>query len=681
MLSRISTRCLTRLHRSFSTFCFVRCGLVATLNKRPNAIPSEKFDEALAAIYHRGPDHVSRWTNPTGTVVLGHTRLSIIDLQGGHQPISNEKGDITVIVNGELYDFERIRDELQQKGYKFKTKSDSEILLHLYEEHGIDMFPHLRGEFAFVVWDEKNQTLLFGRDRFGIKPLFYAYDKNGTLCLASELKALFKLGIDCIWHDQNMLSGLAMKGFPIFKGISRIPPGCYAVATLTDPANLRVVPYWDLTYEKLGQEQKITEEEAKTNVRRLLSDAIKFRLRADVPVGVYLSGGLDSCTALALSNTILKKEYGSDGSVDAFSISFADHEEFDEAPIADRFAKKYNAKFHKVLLRQQEMIEHFEAATYHAESFNVNMNYVAKYALSKAVRENGYKVVISGEGSDEMFLGYPTFKNALLQNELRNMNKEEKEQVIKKLFGDNLAMRVFLEQIDGDDQKDFLKLMGYSSGLSWIFAPSGFSSMIRDDLKNIQYPSSVARLMCDFLSPQVLDNMRNKWHPVYSDSYIWCKTIFQSFLLASYGDRMELANSVEVRTPFLDHHLVDYVNQLPVKMKIKPDFENNRMIEKYILREAVKDLLNDELYNRIKHPFFAPPMTWKLDGAMTKYIQETLRSAEFRNQPFFDQKKVIAFLDKLPQMPMEQRQQVDMPLLFLAQLNILQRDFKPKFEI
>jgi asparagine synthase (glutamine-hydrolysing) len=679
MLPRVTLRTIN-YSRKFSSSNVSRCGLVATLNKRKNAIPFTKIDAALESIKHRGPDHVSRWTNSSGKVTLGHTRLSIIDLEGGHQPISNESGDVTIVVNGELYDFERIRNELQNKGYKFKTKSDSEILLHLYQEYGIGMFEHLRGEFAFVIWDERSQSLVFGRDRFGIKPLFYAYDKNGTLCLASEMKALFKLGVECIWNESNILNGLCNKGFLLFKGITPVPPGHYVITSTVDPSHLQVKQYWDLTYEEKGKEKYITEEEAKENVRKLLTDAIKFRLRADVPVGVYLSGGLDSCTALALCNTILKQEYGSDGSVDAFSISFAEHAEFDEAPIADRFAKKYNAKFHKILLRQQEMIDYLESATYHAESFNVNMNYVAKYALSKAVRENGYKVVISGEGSDEIFLGYPTFKNTLLKNELRNMDKAERENVIKKLFGDNPAFRLILDTKDIEEEKEFFRLAGYRTGNPLLLSSFGIDKFAKDNIPVMPNLGTVNRLIMGITSPAVLNNMRNNWHEAYSDAYIWFKTIFPSFLLATFGDRMELANSVEVRTPFLDHHLVDYVNQLPVKMKIKIDLQNNRMIEKYILKEAVKDLLNDELYNRIKAPFYAPPVTWKHDGAVYKYIQETLRGAEFANQPIFDQKKVIGLLDKVPLMPPEQKQMVDGILLSLTQFTILQRQFKPRYE-
>jgi asparagine synthase (glutamine-hydrolysing) len=678
MIAR-TARLVSKASRGFSTQIIARCGLVATMDNRRGRVAPTKMDDALKAIEHRGPDHQSKWTSPNGLVTLGHTRLSIIDLTGGHQPITNEQENVAVVVNGELYDFERIRSELQQKGYKFKTKSDSEILLHLYQEHGLSMFKHLRGEFAFVIWDDRNQTLIFGRDRFGIKPLYYAYDKAGTLCLASEMKALFKLGVDCKWNASSVLGMTSVINMPIFTGIQQVPPGHYVVSKTSDPSSLRTFQYWDMDYEEIGNNNNITEEEAKHNVRKLLEEAIKFRLRADVPVGVYLSGGLDSCATLAIANTILKRDYGSNGTVDAFSISFDEHKEFDEAPIADRFAQKYGAKFHKIPLRQQEMVNCYESAIYHAENFNINLNFVAKYALSKFVKENKYKVVLSGEGSDEMFLGYPFFKVTLLLNQLKNMDPKEREDFTKKLLGDNIAFRSMLKQDDTPEQERFQKYLGFKSGMFGSNPMlSGASQLVNPEFKDMANADVVNSISMSFLSPAVIDKMRNKWNPVYSESYIWLKTIFVCSLLSTYGDRMELANSVEVRTPFLDHHLVEYVTKLPLHLKIKLDLQNSRMIEKHILRESVKDLLNDELYNRIKHPFFAPPASWKPEGPMFQYIQETLRSQEFKDQPFFDQKKVIGLLDQIPKLPKEKAQHVDVMLLYLSQLNVLQKQFKPE---
>jgi asparagine synthase (glutamine-hydrolysing) len=669
LYSRVSARC-------FSTLTKLRCGLVATLSASPNAVPQNSIDKALHVIKHRGPDHVSKWSSANEKVNLGHTRLSIIDITGGHQPITNQAGDVAVIVNGELYDFERIRQELQAKGYTFKTQSDSEILLHLYEEYRLDMFKHLRGEFAFVIFDERHQTLIFGRDRFGIKPLFYTHNNAGVLCLASEMKALFQLGVECVWEESVITSMHSVINAPIFKGITQVPPGHYVVVNTSNPRSLRTIKYWDIDYETINNDH-ITEEEAKTNVRKLLEDAMRYRLRSDVPVGVYLSGGIDSCAILGLANTILKRDYGSNGTVDAFTIAFEEHKEFDEGDIAQRFAQKYGAKFHKIPLRQKEMVDYFEKATYHGEGFNINLNYVAKYALAKAVNEHGYKVMLSGEGSDEFFLGYPTFKVNMLKNALKTMDPTQSAKILERLIETNIAWRALMNQPDSNDQKNFEKFLGYKSSVFAIPMLSALDAFVSDEYKHAQQLDVVQFMNARVLTPDVVDKMKNKWHPVYNDAYLWSKSIFVSLILQSLGDRVELASSVEVRTPFLDHHVVEYVNNLPIHMKLKIDPQNGTMTEKYILREATKDLLNEELYKRVKHPFFAPPVTWKQDGPMYEYIQQTLRSHEFTNQPFIDQKKVVGVLDQLHMLPKDKSQQIESILLYLCQLNVLNKMFKP----
>uniref|UniRef100_A0A6B2L675 Asparagine synthetase domain-containing protein n=1 Tax=Arcella intermedia TaxID=1963864 RepID=A0A6B2L675_9EUKA len=354
------------------------------------------------------------------------------------------------------------------------------------------------------------------------------------------------------------------------------------VAKAYDPSYLRAVKYWDLDFEEKGSGAGVSEEEAKRRVRELLEESIRLRLRADVPVSVYLSGGLDSCTTLALSAHLLHQAHPT-APLDAFTISFPEHHEYDEASIAERFSKLHNTKFHKIPLKQDEMVNYFEEATFHAESFNSNMNYLGKYALSRELRGLGYKVALSGEGSDEIFLGYPFFKKHLLDG----WEAERKERFLERLLGDNkLTKSAFgLDRVPTEMDKECLA--------------SELQVGTKEAFCHVPQFNVLLEVTSRFLCPEVIHKMRGCWDACYNDTYLWMKTLFPSILLGTFGDRMEMANSIEVRTPFLDHKLVEYVTKLPAHLKIKIDEERSTMIEKYILRESVKELLHAENYQRL----------------------------------------------------------------------------------
>ena len=334
------------------------CGIVASVSSR-GRVSSDGLARAAASLVHRGPDAQAVWTASNGRAGLGHSRLSIIDLTTGDQPLHNEDDSIHIVVNGEFYDFERIRTELQAKGHCFKTRSDSEIALHLYEDLGARAMHQLRGEFAFALWDERDGVLFAGRDRFGIKPLYYAL-VDGTCHVASEVKALKALGVPLRWDREALYDihyGLMhAPSRSAFDGIYQVPPGCYL---LTDGVHAHVHTYWDWNYPPAEVTRNADPREAVERLSAVLEEAVRLRLRADVPVACYLSGGLDSCTVLGIASKLASNP------LRAYTLSF-DMADYDERAIAEAQAKLSGAEFYPIPIRSEQLADHLEDALYHA---------------------------------------------------------------------------------------------------------------------------------------------------------------------------------------------------------------------------------------------------------------------------------------------------------------------------
>src|SRR5262245_47616941 len=382
------------------------CGIVTFFSKDEGVSPAA-LARARQALHHRGPDGQRQWIAPHRRVGMGHARLSIIDLTTGDQPIANEDEQIHIVVNGEFYDYERIQKELEAAGHRLRTRSDSEIALHLYEDLGASCLRHLRGEFAILLWDEANQVLFAARDRFGIKPLFYAFH-GGALYLASEVKALFAAGVPARWNREALFRGASGGGHPsqtLYHGVSQLLPGHYLLATR---GYTQIHRYWDFDYPRVEEERPAgRDDQHAERLRAVLDEAVRLRLRADVPVGCYLSGGLDSCSVIGLASKHLSTP------IRAFTLTF-DRPDYDESVIAEEMAAKAGAEYYPVPIRQDDLADHFTDATFHAETLCFNAHGVAKFVLSRAVRDAGYKVVLTGEGSDEILAGYPHFRRDML---------------------------------------------------------------------------------------------------------------------------------------------------------------------------------------------------------------------------------------------------------------------------
>ena len=631
------------------------CGIVAIVNNQKE-ISKDLLANAIDELIPRGPDEQSTWFADNRRVALGHARLSIIDLTTGIQPIASEDGTLHIIHNGEFYDFERITHELKLRGHKFRTKSDSEIALHLYQEMGAECLDHLRGEFAFVIWDEENETLFAARDRFGIKPLFYVEDSDG-LRIASEAKALFASGVKASWDHESVFQNLFFsfdQDRTLFKNIRQLPPGHYLIAR---KGVVTVRRYWDVDYPKANAAHPhVSESECTENVRILLDEAIRIRMRADVPVGCYLSGGVDSSSVLGMA-----RKY-SEGKFTAFTIAF-DHPDFDESGPARRMAEFAGAEFRPIVVKGTDFADVFYESVWKGEMIHYNAHGAARYHLSRAVRNEGYKVVIGGEGADELFAGYDFSSQALFAGSSSGIGKWTK------MLGRMLRPKTETEK----------RIAATSPWLARLSQGLAFPPHLTD------YVADKFTFLHSIIAPEFALEFANRdpyreffrqfdyrktlygREPAKQILYLWMKSLFVNYVLAA--ERLDMANAVEVRLPFLDHKLFEFGRSIPGAMLAKDG------TIKYILREAVKDYITDEVYRGLKQPFLAPPTTKRNDDAMFVMLQDILRSASFASVPFFDRAAVIKLLDDISTMDETARASMDPVLFMMASIGVLHEQY------
>src|SRR5215469_8358593 len=634
------------------------CGIVAMFSRR-DPICETGLRRATERLYHRGPDGQKYWVSPDRRVGLGHARLSIIDLTTGDQPIASEDGCAQIVVNGEFYGYEAIQRELERAGHRLRTRSDSEIALHLYEDVGTQCLHRLRGEFAFVLWDQKHRTMFAARDRFGIKPLFYAIHE-GTLYFASEVKALFAAGVPARWDAEsvaNSVGGSGSRMRTLFDGVFQVPPGHYVLAT---DKHFQVNQYWDFNYP-VGQciPRERSDADYAAELRHIFEEAVRLRLRADVPVGCYLSGGLDSCSVLGLAAKYHPEP------IRAFTLTF-DRAEYDEEKEAREMAAKAGAEFYPIPIRQDDLADNFADAILQSETFCFNAHGVAKYLLSRAVRDAGYKVVMTGEGSDEIFGGYAHFRRDMVLYNRDGQNPDEVKAILEDLERANPVSRgLLLPHGTARPLDNVRRILGFVP--SWIetFSASAMKLMhllAADFAAEYGQRNSYQGLLSDL---DVRGQLEGR-DAVHQSLYLWSKTLLPNYILVMLGDRMEMAHSVEGRVPFLDHHVVEVIRSQPVSQKIRG------MTEKYVLREAVRDLITDTVYRRQKHPFLSPPATLNPKKKLSTFVQDTLRSPVLKSIPFLDQKKVVALLDGLDGMDEGSRIANDQVLMTLVSACILQ---------
>jgi asparagine synthase (glutamine-hydrolysing) len=632
------------------------CGFAAAYSSSA-PIPRPSMEKALGAIRHRGPDAYQIWASPDGRATLGHVRLSTVDIPTGHQPIANEDGSLQIVVNGEFYGYRRFQSELEARGHRLRTRSDSEIAMHLYEEHGPQCLHQLRGEFALVLWDAKNQVLFAARDRFGVKPLYYAF-LGDTIFFASEIKALFAAGLAPRWdleavHDLHVSQMMLPQS--LFEGVHEVPPGHYM---LVRKGRQHTIRYWDLDYPEPDSPEIIRDpREAIEGFRAILDDAVRLRLEADVPVGCYLSGGLDSSGLLGVAAKFAPQP------VTAFSLSF-ESEAYDEGAISAEMAAFAGADYRRFRLGARDLADHFADTVQHCEGPILNGQAVAKYLLSRFARDAGFKAVLTGEGADEILAGHLHFKRDLVLSDPRFSDPDERRRVLENLERKN---QVSKGNLDGDE-----------SALAWLAQQLGSVPTIvascarggRGPLQPLRAEFRAAFQSRDplraWLDTVDIERQLRGRHPVDRAMYVWSRTFMASYLLTALGDRVEMAHSIEGRVPYLDHVLVEFCRRVPVSDKIRG------LTEKYILREAVRPVVTETVYKRQKHPFLTPPANLFQDAALRELFNDTLRGPALDKVGFYDRALIEAMLDQMDDPARAGDVELDRALCYVTSVVILQ---------
>ena len=510
------------------------CGYIGVFAKQPRAFNPNMFDAALRAIHHRGPDSSSQWFDPNGQAAFGYVRLGLVGLGNGTQPIVADEGDLVMMVNGEFYDYQRIRAELESYGCRFKTSSDSEIAMHLYRRHGVRGLKQLRGEFTILIFDRLRKKLFAVRDRVGVKPLYYT-EHEGAWYFASEIKALLAAGVPAQWdHEAYANRGFILRDRTVFNNIRSVKPGCWIIA---DESGLQTEQYWDWDFPDAQDTEQRSEAEMIESLRSTIEESVRLRLHADVPVGVCLSGGLDSSAMLGIATELTGQP------LQAFHLSFEGEQAYDERQFAEVAARHNRAHLNVLSVNSSDMADNFENALWHAEMPFANAHSVAKYLLCKYVQNQGMRAVLTGEGADEVFGGYPHYRRDMVLYNHENQDPTAIAELTRRLHaGED-------RYLPGgkNDVKWVQDELGH--GVSWLQTQSALfgpmAQLYSDDFRERFSNTDAYREFYDRLSPRAL----NGWEPVNRSLYMVAKSSLPNVVLTSLGDRMEMAGSLEGRPP------------------------------------------------------------------------------------------------------------------------------------
>jgi asparagine synthase (glutamine-hydrolysing) len=581
----------------------------------------------IDAVAHRGPD--AQGVLAQHNVGLAHARLSIIDLAGGQQPMANADGTLYVTFNGEIFNYIELRDELIARGRRFVTQSDTEVILHLYEERGPGCVEALNGDFAFAIWDSRNNRLMLARDRMGVRPLFYT-TRNGCLYFASEVKALLRVpgvtaSLDPIALDQIFTFWFPLSPRTPFKDIEELPPAHVLIA---EGDSVTVRPYWRLGYPDAadaGAWDNRREDDIADELRALLLDATRIRLRSDVPVGAYLSGGLDSSIVTAAIKRIKPAR------LRTFSVTF-ESEEFDESAYQRDMVRALSTEHNSIACTTADIGRAFPAVIRHCERPILRTAPAPLLCLSKLVHASGYKVVLTGEGADEVFAGYDIFKEAKIrrfcaaepQSKWRPLLLKKLYPYLPQLKGQSQSYleAFFGAQLDGIDDPLFSHLPRFRTTAG---AKTFFSADLRKSLAGYD---TLADLR-DCLPAEFA-----RWHPLSQAQYLETAYLLPGYILSSQGDRVAMANAVEGRFPFLDHRIVEFAARIPPKLKIRG------LREKHILREAMKSVLPSHIGNRTKQPYRSPDCQSFVGAQAPAYVSQRLSGADIAAAGYFEPRAV-----------------------------------------
>ncbi len=609
------------------------CGIAGIIHTDDRlSPPSAKLLSAMiGAIRHRGPDEFGIYRDHHAGLV--HARLSIIDLLGGQQPMSNEDRSLWIVFNGEIFNYIELRNELQLLGHRFRTHSDTEVIVHAYEAWGNDCFLKFNGQWAFALWDAQKRKLILSRDRIGVRPLFVR-EAHGKIWFASEVKAIFSdpevpRSIDPQGLDQTFTYWASIAPVSVFAGIEEIPPG--SVRIYDSGGAHHEWLYWQPLYADPREPYALSIADATEALREKLMRATELRmLRADVPVGSYLSGGLDSSLVAWMGRQ------AKEGSFQTFSLRF-DDAEFDETAFQRLMASQLTSTHHEIVVSRHDIARVFPEVVWHAERPILRTAPAPLYLLSQKVRRSGIKAVLTGEGADEMLAGYDLFREAKIrQFWSRQPDSTIRPRLFERLYPylgrspnqtKGIALQFWKQGLER------AHLPGFSHGPRWSTTSAlkkFFSSDIRQSLAANPAPDVLSSLPKDF----------GRWDPLGQAQYLEVVTLLSGYLISSQGDRMLMAHSVEGRFPFLDSDVMEFCNGLPADYKLRI------LDEKHILKRVAQGVIPDQIVRRQKQPYRAPDAISFVGRDAPDYVREMLSEKALNESGLFERAGVSKFYQK-----------------------------------
>lgn len=597
------------------------CGIAGNLHLRGASARQELLGRMIGTIRHRGPDDVGIYSN--GPVGLAHARLSIIDLAGGHQPMSIAKDTLWITFNGEIFNYVELREDLIKKGHRFTSNSDTEVLLHLYQEEGEGCVERLNGQWAFAIWDTATRKLFLSRDRFGVRPLYYT-QSGDTFLFASEIKALLawpavERAIDLAALDQIFTFWVTVPPRTAFKGINQLPPGH---SMIIQDGRIAMYPYWTLDLAPRGSVDGRSEEALAEELLTLLQDATEIRLRSDVPVGAYLSGGIDSAIITALVGNRMGDR------LRTFSVGFEDNE-FDESAYQREASSFFGTSHSDIHCRHMDIAHVFPSVIWHTEQPVVRTAPAPMYLLSKLVHESGFKVVLTGEGADELLGGYDIFKETKIREFWsRRPGSSWRPLLLKRLYPymNNMQrqsidyLKHFFHVTEQEVKSPF-----FSHLPRWAMTAKSkrfFSEAVQAELGSYD---SIATLLGE------LPERYASWLPFSKAEFLEAQYLLPGYILSSQGDRMAMAHAIEGRYPFLDHRVVEFSSKLSLNLKMK------FLDQKFLLKQAVKGRIPETIRTRHKQPYRAPDGR-SFFGHKNGYVDDILSPARIKDDGIFDPK-------------------------------------------
>ncbi|MBI3651963.1 MAG: asparagine synthase (glutamine-hydrolyzing) [Acidobacteria bacterium] len=593
---------------------------------------------------HRGPDDAGVYVTKDRRLGFGHRRLAIVDLSpAGHNPMPNEDETVWITFNGEIYNHEKLRKTLINQGHLYRSRTDTETIIHLYEERGLDFVADLEGDFAIALWDENQKRLVLVRDRIGVKPLYYTI-QNGRLIFASEIKAILahpaigrELDEESLYHYLTFLTTPAPR--TMFAGINKLPAGCLLVCN--SRGDIKITRYWDAIVDEPAQQ--LSEAETAQEVLRLLTASIEKRMMSDVPFGVLLSGGIDSTANVALMAQLMTQP------VRTFTVGFADAPEFNEIEEARFVAREYHTDHHEILITQNELIEFLPQMVFHQDEPIADPVCVPLHYVSKLTRESGTTVIQVGEGADELFCGYQDYARYLnLHDRLwQPLAKLPKPMRTAMSAAGRFAYVIGASLLPAPAKKllpDMFRRFAAGEELFWsgafifdetnkqrLFTRTALQQLNGNDHQLSSHQiiaSDVQRLLAQKPQADKLEQM------IYQELKLRLAE-----LLLMRVDKFTMANSLEARVPFLDHHLVEFAMTIPRHMKYRHGET------KWILKQALRGVIPERVLQRRKQGFGVPINEWMM-AKLGGYVESSLLNSSLRRRELFDYEFIKRLINK-----------------------------------